>query len=217
MMRSWNVWWMKLPDNKQIRIALEAFGMKVLWVLLLFIAFSGKAEVPALTTSLVPDTIPLVTKDSVEVKKVNKHSPGKALWMSAVLPGLGQAYNKKYWKIPVIWAGFGGLGYGIYHTASRFVQYRNAYRLQVDQDPSTIGEVKGIQDPATLKFYRDQNKRNLDIVSICTAVWYALNLIDAAVDAHLFHYDISDDLTLQWQPVVIDGKYPGGGLALHLR
>ncbi len=153
--------------------------------------------------------------DSVQSAK--KHSPLKALWMSAVLPGLGQAYNKKYWKIPIVWAGFAGLGYGLYHTGSRFVAYRNAYRLQVDDRPETAGSVNGISDPASLKFYRDQNKRNLDITAIFTAVWYVLNLVDASVDAHLYHYDISDDLSMEWQPVLINSQHPGLGLSLHLR
>lgn len=161
---------------------------------------------------------PEVLKTAADSSKtIKKHSPGRALWMSAVLPGLGQAYNKKYWKIPIVWAGFAGLGYGLYHTASRFVDYRNAYRLQVDGRIETVGSVKGISDPAVLKFYRDQNKRNLDITAICTAVWYALNIIDASVDAHLFHYDISDDLSLDWQPVMIDSRHPGLGLSLQIK
>lgn len=137
-------------------------------------------------------------------KKGKRHSPTKAALLSAALPGLGQGYNKKYWKIPIVYAGFAGLGYAVYYTASEFKNYRNAYRLQVDGDKTTIGSYKGIQDEATLKTYRDYFKKNLDISAICTAVWYTLNIVDAAVDAHLFEWNMKDDLTVSWRPVLMN-------------
>lgn len=141
-------------------------------------------------------------------EKQKRHSPAKAAVFSAVLPGLGQAYNKKYWKIPIVYAGLGGLGFAVYHTASNFNAYRNAYRLQVDENPLTVGQVNGISDASTLKSYRDYYKRYLDISAICTAVWYTLNIVDAAVDAHLFEWNMRDDLSVSWRPVV----QPYGGL-----
>lgn len=190
------------------------FSVKLFIALLLLIFTKAATFAGEASKTMRPD----ILKTSVDSSKTApKHSAVKALWMSAVLPGLGQAYNKKYWKIPIVWAGFAGLGYGLYHTGSRFMAYRNAYRLQVDGRPETLGSVNGISDPAGLKFYRDQNKRNLDITAICTAVWYILNLVDASVDAHLFHYDISDDLSLEWQPVMINNQQPGLGLSLRLR
>jgi hypothetical protein len=147
------------------------------------------------------------TKDSAIAAKKKaaaskRHSPLKASLFSAALPGLGQGYNKKYWKIPIVYAGFAGLGYAVYYTASNFQGYRNAYRLQVDEDPNTIGSYKGVQDAATLKSYRDYFKRNLDISAICMSVWYVLNIVDAAVDAHLFEWNMSDDLSMRVEPIL---------------
>ncbi len=136
-------------------------------------------------------------------KKLRRHKPLYAALFSMALPGLGQAYNRKYWKIPIIYAGIGGFSYGIYALSKDFTGYRNAYRLQVDEDPNTYGSYKGVDDKATLQTYRDYYKRNLDLVCIFTGVWYALNIIDAAVDAHLFEWNMKDDIHLSWQPSVV--------------
>lgn len=144
-------------------------------------------------------TPPTLVKDSVK-----RHSPKKAAIFSAALPGLGQAYNKKYWKIPIIYAGFGGLGYSIYISAKHHNEFSAAYRLLVNDTSGLVGTVKiGGHDYNTSQAlnYKNYYKRNLDISIIFTAVLYALNIVDATVDAHLFHFDISDKLTLHVQPV----------------
>lgn len=170
-------------------------------------------------STFVQDTSKGVNKSTQMAKK---HKPRTAVWLSAVLPGLGQAYNKKYWKIPIVYAGFGGLSYAVYYTATNYQQARKAYRLQVDNDPLTKGEYQGYSDPETLKAQRDFHKRNLTISGICMAVWYSLNLIDAAVDAHLFDFNMSDDLALHWEPTIVN-PYPlqpiamSYGLKLNLR
>jgi hypothetical protein len=158
--------------------------------------------------------------DSLGNGKKYRHSPLHAALFSMALPGLGQTYNRKYWKIPIVYAGFAGLGYAIYHTGSNFRGYRAAYRLQVDGDANTYGSFKGVDDVATLKQYRDFYKRNLDISVIATAVWYILNVVDAAVDAHLFEWNMKDDLSLSWHPTVITGPAFGqttAGIKLNLR
>ncbi|GIV32972.1 MAG: hypothetical protein KatS3mg031_0507 [Chitinophagales bacterium] len=143
--------------------------------------------------------------DSLSVNKGEtpdrrRHSVGRAVWMSAVLPGLGQAYNRKWWKIPIIYAGFAGLGYAISFNAKRWNTYREAYRLRVDGDTTTIDAFVNIYSESNLVTLKNYYKRNLDLSVIFTAVLYALNIIDAAVDAHLFEFDISDDLTLRIAP-----------------
>ena len=135
--------------------------------------------------------------------KLKRHSPLYATLFSLAVPGLGQAYNRKYWKIPIVYAGLGGLGYALYHTTSNFYGYRNAYRLQVDENPYTYGEYKGVSNAAELKSYRDYYKRYVDLTAILTGVWYALNLVDAAVDAHLFDWNMKDDIHLSWQPAML--------------
>jgi hypothetical protein len=140
------------------------------------------------------------TDTVVKAQKKFKHSPLKAALFSAVLPGLGQAYNKKYWKIPIVYAGFGGLGYALYYTASSFQGFRSAYRQQVALIPNPYASYMGISDAATLKVYRDYYKKYLDISSIGIGVWYMLTVIDATVDAHLLDWNMKDDLSVSWHP-----------------
>ena len=159
------------------------------------------------TTVVFPQSTMMIdtAKTDTLSKKKNvqkRHSPGKAAWMSAVLPGLGQAYNKRWWKIPIVYAGFAGLGYGLYHFGTDFRGYRKAYRLAVDEDTTTFGSYKGVSGADELRSYRDYNKRNLDIMAVITALWYVLNIVDAAVDAHLFHWNVDDRLALDIQPMI---------------
>ena len=156
---------------------------------------------------------------SLTAKKLRRHSPLYGALFSAALPGLGQAYNKKYWKIPIVYAGLGGLGYACYYTATNFTGYRNAYRAQVATVPDYNASFKGVSDPATLKSYRDYFKKNLDISAICTGVFYLLNIVDASVDAHLFEWNMKDDIHLSWQPVMMNNpNYASSapGISLNL-
>ncbi|MCW3126916.1 MAG: hypothetical protein JWO03_2574 [Bacteroidetes bacterium] len=138
-------------------------------------------------------------KDTIPV--VKKHSPVKAVWMSAVLPGLGQAYNKKYWKIPIIYAGFAGLGYWIYFESHQFNMARTAYRAAVRNPPYYTGTYLGQEvDAATIKTYRDYYKGFLNYASLATVLWYGLNLIDAVVDGHLYHFNVDDKLSFNFDP-----------------
>ncbi len=150
-------------------------------------------------------------------RKLRRHKPLYAALFSMALPGLGQAYNRKYWKIPIVYAGLGGFSYGIYALSKDFTGYRNAYRLQVDDDPNTYGSYKGVDNETTLKTYRDYYKRNMDLVCIFTGVWYALNIIDAAVDAHLFEWNMKDDIHLSWQPSVVSPQTNYSHAALGAR
>ncbi|MBP6731039.1 MAG: hypothetical protein KA149_03215 [Chitinophagales bacterium] len=142
---------------------------------------------------------------SLAARKLRRHSPLYASLFSLACPGLGQAYNRKYWKIPIVYAGLGGLGYWCYFNATNFTGYRNAYRRQVAEVPDPFASYKGADDAATLREYRDYYKKNLDISAIITGVFYLLNIVDAAVDAHLFDWNMKDDIHLSWQPVVISG------------
>jgi hypothetical protein len=145
------------------------------------------------------------------------HSPKKASIYSAVLPGLGQAYNKKYWKIPVIYAGFAGLGYFVISNNDKYKTYKEAYLHRVDDDPSTTDDYTDVytdQDLATLKdFYR----RNRDLAIIGMGVWYVLNILDASVDAHMYSFDVSDNLSMHVAPgFQYTGNNVNAGVSLSL-
>lgn len=142
------------------------------------------------------------------------HSPRKATIYSAVLPGLGQIYNKKYWKLPFIYGGFVGFGYAIKWNNDYYVLYRQAYADIIDDDPNTNSFIdlviegnwdwnnaSQVQQFATrLQNAKNGARRNRDFMVILTAAFYALNIIDATVDAHFFNFDIGDDLTMNWSP-----------------
>ncbi len=145
------------------------------------------------------------------------HSPRKATIYSALLPGLGQAYNKKYWKIPVIYAGFATMGYFIHWNNDNYGIMKRAYNDFTDDDPNTrsyenldgaslydLENNKTHQEIFKKNVLRQQNyyRRNRDLLVISIIGFYGLNLIDASVDAHFFDFDISEDLTMNWQPVM---------------
>jgi hypothetical protein len=167
--------------------------------------------------------------DSIKIEKpVAVHSPRRATIYSAVLPGLGQIYNRKYWKVPIVYGGFVTLGYFINFNNELYVKYKQAYSDIIDTDPNTNSFKKLNVNPIffeadkisqlteRLRMAKDGSRRNRDLVVIGTAVFYALNIIDASVDAHFFNFDISDDLTINWVPgpiMCMDQKLIG----LHCR
>jgi hypothetical protein len=163
--------------------------------------------------------------DTVILKKtVVLHSPKKASLYSTICPGLGQAYNKKYWKIPVLYAGFAGLGYLIYSNQKDYIRFRTAYRIRLDGDPATIDEfVFSIRSDDKLLKATKTIHRWRDLSIFGTALLYVMNIVDASVDAHLFSFDVSDDLSLNVQPVFIStasltNKQPVNlpGLSIHI-
>jgi len=134
----------------------------------------------------------------------SKHSPKLAMTMSAVLPGLGQAYNKKYWKIPIIYGGMGALAYLSIKNNNYYQDFKKAYKTLYDTDPSgyysmynTEYNLSGLE--AGKNYYRHYR----DMYTIFTVGVYVLNIVDAAVDGHLYDFDISDDLSLKVQPEFI--------------
>lgn len=156
--------------------------------------------------------------DTLETKEVI-HSPRKATIYSAILPGLGQAYNKKYWKIPLIYAGFGAIGYFINWNNENYQLFRKGYQHLTDDNPETQDYLKieavrrnnfDLDNPnqfnnlkTALLSQQDYYRRNRDLLIISFVGFYGLNIIDASVDAHLYDFDISDDLTLNWQPSML--------------
>lgn len=168
-----------------------------LFFLFLSIQAASAQVIDTLKTSGVHDTV--ILKKSVVL-----HSPRKAAIYSTICPGLGQAYNKKYWKVPVVYVGFAALGYFIYTNQKDYIQYRTAYRIRMDGDPLTVDEfaLTIVKDDKLLKATQTLHRwRDLSIFG--TALLYVLNIVDATVDAHLFSFDVSDDLSLHFQPVFI--------------
>ena len=170
-------------------------GLKLIlvFVILLFVNFT-KAQ--------------LSSTDSVQQISISKiHSPKRAATFSAMLPGLGQAYNKKYWKIPVIYIGFGALAYSFTINQQKFSKYKNAYAARIDGDPYTIDDYVNVYTDENLNTLQRYYHRYRDLSAIGVAAFYLLNIIDASVDAHFFTFDISDNLSLNIRPTLIPTAY----------
>jgi hypothetical protein len=150
-----------------------------------------------------------------------KPNPTKAVLYSAVFPGLGQIYNRKYWKLPIVYGGFLGCAYAITWNGNQFSGYKHAYNDFTDDNPDTKSweayrpySMNLGTDPAewpegqrtwfreALKSKREFYRRNRDLSYIATVGLYAICMIDAYVDAQLFDFDISQDLSLRIDPVI---------------
>lgn len=170
---------------------------------------------------LVPTEVPVKS----EAQKTFAPSPRAAvLW--AIIPGGGQVYNRKYWKVPIIIGGMTALYYAISWNNNNLLEYANAYSDIKSDDPMTndswIAFVPAGADPnsyrtngsfqETLRHGRDFYRRNRDLSIIVSVGVYALSIIDAYVDAELAHFDISPELTLRATPTYIPSTtFPSSG------
>jgi len=164
-------------------------------IILTFLCFVKNAAAQNDTLVLGKDT----TKHNKEQKKAIYSSARKASIMSAVLPGLGQAYNKKYWKIPIIYAGIGGFGYMFLTNNKQYNLYRTNVRAYYDEDSTTLPTITnytGDQLQTQKLYYR----KFRDFAIIGFSIVYLINIIDANVDAHLKTFDVSDDLSINIDP-----------------
>lgn len=140
-----------------------------------------------------------VITNTSQKTEIDPLAPSKAAFYSAVLPGLGQAYNKKYWKIPIVYA---ALGTGIYFYVdnnNEYKRYRDAYKRRLagftDDEFYGAGSTPVITDNGLIEAQR-QLRRNKEVSLLVTIGLYALNIIDANVDAHLLQYNVDDNLSL---------------------
>jgi len=186
------------------------------FILLLLIARPGIAgeddKIGTVSTVMLKDT-------------TKQHDPKLAGALSAVIPGLGQAYNKKYWKVPLIYAGAGALLYAINYNAAQYATYKDAYSVRIDGDTSTVDQfdIQVVNDEPkyteeSLLNLKDYYRRNRDLSYIFMGVLYMLNIVDAAVDAHFYSYEISDDLSLKVRPTIMmsSGRNQTAGISLTL-
>ena len=133
-------------------------------------------------------------------KALDPLRPAKAAFYSAVLPGLGQAYNKKYWKIPIVYAAIGTGFYFYLDNNKLYKQYRNAYKRRLagftDDEFYGPGDTPFLSDEALIRAQRTL-KRNKELSMLVTVGLYVLNIIEANVDAHLLQYNLDENLALK--------------------
>ncbi len=140
----------------------------------------------------------------------------KATTLACICPGAGQIYNKSYWKVPFVVGGFAAMIYCIDWNNRGYQRFKTAYarRARYENDPTSYtGPLTGDMSiqAKTLKTYKDSYRRNRDLCIILTAGLYVLQIVDAHVDAHLKDYDISDDLSMDLEPMVDYPYVPGAG------
>ena len=156
--------------------------------------------------------------EKANVSTIQKYNPTKAGLYSAVFPGLGQYYNKKYWKIPIVWGAVGtGVGIIVYND-KQYRRYRTAFLAELNGQPHEFDDLHYV-DATVLGNTQDRAKRQRDYAIAITGVLYILNIVDAVVDAHL--YDQKKDPDLAIKPTIIyddlgvaNGK---AGLSLSFR
>ena len=150
-------------------------------------------------------------------KKIWKPDVATATWLALVIPGGGQIYNRKYWKLPIVYGGFVGCMYAYNWNGQMYKDYRQAYLDIMDSDPNTDSykdffrpgynfEANKEYLKSVFKKRKDRYRRWRDLSIFATIGVYALSVIDAYVDAQLASFDISDDVNLSIEPQVISGK-----------
>jgi hypothetical protein len=144
------------------------------------------------------------------------HTPSKALWRAAALPGWGQVYNRQYLKLPVVYAGLAGIGYAVFWNNDRYLQYRHAhlFRLEQERTPDApnpysqfedeyqdiVSDVGGDLSARQLRQQRDKLRRWRDLSIVGAGLVYVLTIVDAYVSAHLLTFDVGDDLAVNVRP-----------------
>ena len=152
--------------------------------------------------------------------------PKRAAIRSAVLPGWGQAYNKKYWKIPVIYTALGITTYVFVDNIKTYKEYKFAYAARIkaqsglpadSTDYNQLAQLYKIISPESIRNARDQFRKYVDYSVLFFIVFWGLNVVDATVDAHLRSFDITPDLTMKIKPSFSSpppGKFPAPGLSV---
>lgn len=199
--------------------------------------FAGTTKVSA--QHLTADTIQQVESN------VKIHSPHKATMYSVILPGLGQAYNKKYWKIPILYAGIGATIYAINWNTKNFKKYKSGYldysnyydyKYQSEDLETPIEEPtsKSYESLYTdgydfenssssfdtwfktqLQNKKDSYKHDRDLSYIILAAVYVLNIVDAAIDAHFTNFNVNEDLSIRVEPAVSYSAFSGNSLGFR--
>lgn len=159
-----------------------------------------------------------IEPNETDTSTINIHLPRRATMLSAVLPGLGQIYNKQTWKVPFIYAGFAAWAWGIEWNQSYYIKYRKAYFHLTDGDLTTTENYRFIEEqhgaeidernpgtyPTRIMQQIERYNRQRSLVMIGTAAFYILNILDANVAAHFIDFDISEDLAYSFKPIATD-------------
>ncbi|HRI80526.1 MAG TPA: DUF5683 domain-containing protein, partial [Cyclobacteriaceae bacterium] len=194
--------------------------------ILVILVFSAVTTIScAQQTEVVSDSI-LQTRDSIRINKSGKvitvasyakrYQPRKALLYAAVLPGAGQVYNKKYWKLPFVYGGFAAITYGVIYYNNAYSKYKNELFGVLESGSAT--SPSGFTEEQ-LRTIVDEARRQRDFFLILDAFMYILQMVDAHVDAHLKEFDLNPQLKVSLKPTVQQNVLTGrtSGFSLTFR
>ena len=166
-------------------------------------------------TSIVCVAQKVDTSKAQKPKSIVVHSPRKAAIMSTILPGSGQVYNKKYWKVPIVYAGLGAFGYFFvlnlksYNTYAKEIIKRNDTTFKKSQWTVTPA-MPANYAAKDLLVMANQDRRYAELSAVGFLVFYSFQIVDAYVDGHLFTFDVSDDLSLKVEPTILPWNRTAG-------
>ncbi len=193
-------------------------------------------EQPDTTFFEFSDTIVEICADSLqtaegEQMRVFNPNPMRATWLSVLCPGLGQIYNRRFWKLPIVIGGYMGLIYATSWNNTMLTDYTKAYNDLMDNDPDTKSYMNffapGVTEnqldkswlQRTFQSRKNYFRRNRDLCIVGMIAVYLVAIVDAYVDASLAHFDISPDLSLHWTPTLLKESHltrPGVGVQMAL-
>jgi hypothetical protein len=193
--------------------------------LLLLLAFTIKAGAQITPDTTLKEPIPkeaLAHADTVKMSDTIPYikdspftpNPKKAGLYSALLPGMGQAYNRQYWKVPFIYAGIAVTGYFFIDNQTKYRDFRKAYIGRIDNDPTTTDEFTYTNEQ--IKQLQDSYKKFSDLTILFAGIGYTLQILDAVSSAHLKNFDVSPDISMRIQPALAP-NYIGMGLVMNFK
>lgn len=209
-----------LTDSLHRSTTQEVVGMARLKMSERNIISDGQEQVQEPVTAAAKDTVQKVSRHKLRAQRLETFipDPNRATWSAIVFPGGGQIYNHKYWKLPVVYGGFLGCAYALNWNNQMYSDYSQAYLDIMDDDPNTASyedflppryDVEGNKDylKRIFKNRKDNYRRQRDMSIFCFIGVYLLSAIDAYVDAELSNFDITDDLSVQIRPNIIDNQH----------
>lgn len=235
------VYWIKPNRNYSFTkntytLTLTHLHHKWLFSLILLLGCCSASFAQSDTLVLRNDTT-FLQGTNVELAEIEKpHSPHKASFYAAILPGMGQIYNKKYWKLPLLYAGIGATGYAIQFNSKYYKKYKSAYRDFIIRDPGNKSYLEFIppglsEEDVTegqyeqwfegaLNSKKQYYRRYRDLSYMLMVGVYIIQIVDAAVDAHFYNFSISDDLSMRVNPTLLEplpGEMAGVGIQLNFK
>ena len=169
------------------------------------------------TTTLKVASELQVVKDTPLKKQKFQPDPKRAGLYSALIPGMGQLYNRQYWKMPIVYAAMGIPIYFVIKRNNEYQRYRKAYVSRIAAGVNSNDEFQGVLSTEGIKQYQDQAKQSTDMMVVYTVIGYAAQIMEAISGAHLRNFDISKDLSMQVRPVITPLNTFGVGLVVNFK